>query len=99
MKVVCLHDKSRIETFLRGNIYLNIYSIGDLDDFFWPYTTWYALIDTVGIQAIILVYTGGSLPCLHAMAEADKIPQAKELLHCVIPVLPKHFHAHLSLGL
>lgn len=99
MNVVCLHDKSRIETFLRVNIYLHIYSIGDLDDFFWPYTTWYALNDTVGIQAIILVYTGGSLPCLHAMSEADKIPQAKELLHFVIPVLPRCFHAHLSLGL
>ena len=30
MKAVCLHDKSTIETFLRGNVFLNIYSLGDL---------------------------------------------------------------------
>ncbi|HAG98892.1 MAG TPA: GNAT family N-acetyltransferase, partial [Ktedonobacter sp.] len=42
MTAVCLHDKQEIEAFLRGNIYLHLYEIGDLDDFFWQYTTWYA---------------------------------------------------------
>jgi len=99
MKAVCLHDKSTIETFLRGNMYLNIYSLGDLDDFFWPYTTWYALTDSVGIQAIALMYAGGDLPCLHVLSEGDKIFDTEELLHCLIPILPRRFHAHLSLGL
>ncbi|MHC4489548.1 MAG: GNAT family N-acetyltransferase, partial [Planctomycetota bacterium] len=99
MKAVCLHDKSKIETFLRGNVFLNIYSLGDLDDFFWPYTTWYALTDTAGIQAFALMYTGGSLPCLHAFAEDDKVTYTEELLRCLIPILPRCFHAHLSLGL
>ncbi len=57
MKSVCLHDKSTIEIFLRGNVFLNIYSLGDLDDFFWPYTSWYALTDSAGVQAIALMYT------------------------------------------
>ncbi len=99
MKAVCLHDKSKIEAFLRGNVFLNIYGLGDLDDFFWPYTTWYALTDSEGIQAIALMYTGGSLPCLHALAEGDKVIYTEELLHCLIPILPRRFHAHLSLGL
>ena len=99
MKAVCLHDKSTIETFLRGNVFLNIYGLGDLDDFFWPYTTWYALTDTAGVQAIALMYTGGSLPCLHALAEDDKVIYIEELLRCLIPILPRRFHAHLSLGL
>jgi len=99
MKAVCLHDKSTIETFLRGNVFLNLYSLGDLDDFFWPYTTWYALTDTAGVQTIALMYTGGSLPCLHALAEDDKVTYTEELLRCLIPILPRRFHAHLSLGL
>jgi GNAT superfamily N-acetyltransferase len=99
MKAVCLHDKGRIETFLRRNVFLNIYSIGDLDDFFWPYTTWYALTNAAGIQAIALIYTGGSTPCLHALAEDDKIIYTEELLSCLIPILPRRFYAHLSLGL
>ena len=99
MKAVCLHDKSTIETFLRGNVFLNIYGLGDLDDFFWPYTTWYALTDSVGVQAIALMYTYGSLPCLHALAEGDKVIYTEELLRCLIPILPRSFDAHLSLGL
>ena len=99
MKAVCLHDKDKIETFLRGNVFLNIYSLGDLDDFFWPYTTWHALTDEAGIRAIALIYTGGNLPCLHALAEDGKSDYMKELLHCLVPILPCHFHAHLMFGL
>jgi len=43
MKAVCLHDKSAIEQFLRRNTWLHLYELGDLDEFFWQYTTWYAL--------------------------------------------------------
>lgn len=93
-----MHDKDTIETFLRGNVFLNIYSLGDLDDFFWPYTTWYALTDSTGIRAIALIYTGGSLPCLHALAEDDKAVYTEELLRCLIGILPRLFHAHLISG-
>jgi methionine synthase I (cobalamin-dependent)/GNAT superfamily N-acetyltransferase len=99
MKAVCLHDKSTIESFLRGNVFLNIYGLGDLDDFFWPHTTWYALTDSAGVRAIALMYAGGSLPCFHALAEEDKLIYTEELLRCLIPILPRRFHAHLSLGL
>ena len=98
MKAVCLHDKDMIETFLRGNVFVNIYSLGDLDDFFWPYTTWYALTDATGIRAIALMYTGGSLPCLHALADDDKAVYTEELLSCLIGILPRRFHAHLVSG-
>ncbi len=87
MKAVCLHDKSTIETFLRGKVFLNIYGLGDLDDFFWPYTTWYALTDTAGVQTIALMYTYGSLPCLHALAEGDKVIYTEELLRCLVPTV------------
>jgi ribosomal protein S18 acetylase RimI-like enzyme len=98
MNVVCLHDKDTIEKFLRGNVFLNLYSLGDLDDFFWPYTTWHGLADEAGIRAIALIYTGGNLPCLHALAEDDESDYMKELLCCLVPVLPRRFHAHLMLG-
>ena len=99
MKAVCLHDKSKIETFLRRNVFLNIYALGDLDDFFWPYTSWYAWIDKGDIQSIALTYTGGNLPCLHAIAENGKIHYTEELLSDLISILPRRFYAHLSLGL
>ena len=36
-----LRDKNKIESFLRKNPFLHIYGLVDLDDFFWPRTTWY----------------------------------------------------------
>ena len=55
MKTVRLDDKSRIEAFLRRRPSLHIYSLGDLDDFFWPQTTWYALEDEGEIREIAMV--------------------------------------------
>jgi GNAT superfamily N-acetyltransferase len=98
MKVICLHDRDIIEAFLRSNVFINIYSLGDLDDFFWPYTTWYALTDSAGTRAIALMYTGGNLPCFHALAGDDKANYTEELLRFLIPILPRRFHAHLNSG-
>ncbi|MEJ7708630.1 MAG: hypothetical protein WKF84_01940 [Pyrinomonadaceae bacterium] len=35
MRIVCLHSKVEIERLLRRNLYLHLYALGDLDDFFW----------------------------------------------------------------
>jgi len=97
MPTILLHDKKTIESFLRCNIQLNIYSIGDLDDFFWPYTTWYGLTTDNAPEAIALLYTGQTLPTLLALSEQQSI--MGELLDSIIHLLPKQFYAHLSPGL
>ncbi|MEA3225662.1 MAG: GNAT family N-acetyltransferase [Planctomycetota bacterium] len=97
METCCLHDKAEIEAFLRKNVYLHIYSIGDLDDFFWHNTLWYALKDGDDIQALVMLYTVPPVPTLHAMNE-EKDLMAK-LLRSVLHLLPGRFHAHLSPGL
>lgn len=94
MPVICLHDKKTIEGFLRKNTGLHIYSLGDLDDFFWPYTTWYALAANNELKAIALLYTGLSLPTLLALSEQQKV--MSDLLESLIPILPCKFYAHLS---
>lgn len=97
MKAICLHDKAEIASFLRKNVFLHIYGIGDLDDFFWKYTTWYALEQHGEIRAVILLYTGLSLPALLALS--DDIPSMRALLDSVVYLLPGRFYAHLSPGL
>ena len=97
MPVICLHDKKTIELFLRKNIDLHIYSLGDLDDFFWPYTTWYALTINDTPEAVALLYTGLPLPTLLALSEQPEI--MTDLLKSLIPILPDKFYAHLSPGL
>lgn len=95
LKAICLHDKKEIESFLRRNVYLHIYSIGDLDDFFWPYTTWYAWKESEEIRAIALLYSGRTLPVLLALSETSSMQQ---LVQSILHLLPCRFHAHLSPG-
>jgi len=93
---ICLHDKIAIERVLRENVFLHIYGIGDLDDFFWPYTTWYAAKSNTEIHAIALLYTGLSLPTLLALSENTDKMQC--LLKSISHLLPQRFYAHLSPG-
>ncbi len=97
METVYLQDKKIIESFLRRNTNLHIYSIGDLDDFFWPHTKWYALKINNKIQAVVLLYKGLALPALLALSE--NIDAMQKLLQSIIPNLPKNFYSHLSPGL
>jgi len=73
MNAICLHNKSRIEAFLRKNVYLHIYSIGDLDDFFWPDTVWYGWEKGSEIQAVALLYTASQEPTLLAVSEQEDV--------------------------
>jgi len=54
MQAICLHNKDEIEAFLRQDPFLHLYELGDLDDFFWHHTTWYALKDCESIQQLVL---------------------------------------------
>ena len=94
---VCLHHKPELERFLRRNVYLHLYSIGDLDDFFWPYTTWYGLKTDGNIEAVVLVYTGLSVPAVLAISGEPAVMEG--LLKSIEHLLPYRFYSHLSPGL
>jgi hypothetical protein len=83
IKPVCLHEKDKIEAFLRRHPFLYLYEIGDLDDFFWSYTNWYALQDSDSIHQIVLLYIGAELPVLLGLTEGSG-EQMSELLHSCI---------------
>lgn len=95
MKAICLHDKQSIEQYLHRNVELHLYEIGDLDDFFWPYTTWYATQDeSQRINQLALLYTGGPTPVLLGLSEdQDKLTT---LLQAICHLLPREFDTHLS---
>lgn len=97
MSLVCLHDKKEIEKYLRQNIYLQLYQIGDLDDFFWSHTIWFGLKLDNEVTAIALLYLGQSPPTLLALSENPN--KMYELIKLIINFLPHRFYAHLSPGL
>jgi ribosomal protein S18 acetylase RimI-like enzyme len=93
---VLLHDRARVEAFLRHDVWLNIYQLGDLDDAFWPHTTWHARQQGGEVEALALLYTGLELPCLLALG-ADIAPLC-QLLAEVAPLLPPRFYGHFTPG-
>ena len=96
MTICCLHDKKTIERVLRKNVYLNIYGIGDLDDFFWPYTVWYAGKNDLEINEIALLYFRMPLPTF--LAISDRVDDMTHMTKSVAHLLPAKFYAHLSPG-
>ena len=96
--VVCLHAKDELERFLLRNPSLHLYAIGDLDDFFWPHTTWYGLREREQVQQVVLLYNGQSLPTVLALAEPP-LDSMRELLRELSRLLPRRFYAHLTDGL
>jgi len=96
MSIQHLHDRTRIESFLRRNPELHIYSLGDLDDFFWPYTTWYGWQDDGELAEVAMIYSSRTLPTLVGISQRPA--GMRRLLNEIAPLLPEMFYAHLSPG-
>lgn len=98
MNVRMLNDRKIIEDHFRKNTFLNLYQIGDLDDFFWKYTNWFSLYDGDQLKQIILLYKGTNLPVMLALYDTGS-DDMKYLLNEIKHELPEKFYSHLSKGL
>lgn len=96
MPVISLSDRARLRAYFRRVPERHLYELGDLDDFFWPHTRWYALEDGGELRAAALLYDPGTLPVV--LAIGDRPPLA-ELLDGIRARLPARLFAHLSPGL
>jgi ribosomal protein S18 acetylase RimI-like enzyme len=94
MDLVSLTDKTSIENRLRCDTALHLYEIGDLDNFFWPYTTWYTL-DYNPATPVILIYQGAAKPVMIAL-ESYPSDQMKKIIELTLPLLPPVIYAHLT---
>lgn len=93
-----LRDKELIYNYFRKNPGFFTYQIGDLDDFFWDYTNWYALCENETIKQIALLYSGSDLKVLLA-SSGDDIFEMQILLNMILEYLPDRLYSHLSPGL
>lgn len=98
MGVRIVRDKSEIYRFLSKTPELQLYTIGDLDDFFWPHTVWYAMYDAGEICSIALLYTGMTPRTLLLFYDNDP-GYSIELIKSIRHLLPEKFNVHLSPGL
>jgi ribosomal protein S18 acetylase RimI-like enzyme len=94
MPVRAEHDRAVLADLLGRDPVLHAYQLGDLDDFFWPYTSWFRRGEQVA-----LLYHGVDPPTLLAFAPPERTAQLAELLTELAPLLPARLYAHLSPGL
>ncbi len=97
MNVELVHNKKVLFEFLQKEAGLQIYLTGDLDDFFWPKTSWYALKENDEIKSVALLYSGMMPPTLLCFQRKDP-ESAMLLLKEIKPLLPCRFYAHLGNG-
>ncbi len=88
------HDRVVLAELLGRDPVLHAYQLGDLDDFFWPYTSWFRRG-----EAVALLYHGAVPATLLAFAATADGGDLVGLLGDLAPVLPARLHAHLSPGL
>jgi ribosomal protein S18 acetylase RimI-like enzyme len=98
MRATTPRDRGAIEAFLRRDPSLHLYEIGDLDDFFFPHTTWFALEERGEILEMALLYTGLELPTLLALSRDGGAGRGRMagLVQEILPTLPGRFYAHMS---
>jgi len=95
---VHVQERQPLADFLQRDPFLHLYGLGDLDDFYWPRTTWLGLEDAGRLVALALVYRGVKIPTVLALAPRDELAALRDLLGTVRHQLPEQFHAHLSPG-
>ena len=98
METRITRDKVEIYRFLSRTPELQLYTIGDLDDFFWHNTLWYAICDKGEIQSIALLYKGMNPSTFLLFCEKD-LYYPTELIKSIQQFLPGQFNVHLSPGL
>lgn len=97
-EITKLNDKKIIEEYFRKDTSLNLYQIGDLDDFFWKYTDWFALKGNGELKQVVLIYQGTDLPVMIALSSKE-LEEMKFLLERISQAIPDRFYSHLSVGL
>jgi ribosomal protein S18 acetylase RimI-like enzyme len=90
-----VRDRDAIAEFCRRRPAVHAYELGDLDDFFWPHTRWYAWREDDAIGQLALVYAEHELPVLLAFAE-DPLATMDLLVRELLPLLPPRIYAHLT---
>ena len=96
MNLVRLTERATVEAFYRRDPARHLYELGDLDDFYWPHTIWYAAEQDGEVRQVVLLYTPRETPILLATGEAEEWGDLRWLLNEILPLLPSPVYAHVN---
>ena len=88
-------SRSAIAAVLRRNPRAHVYELGDLDDFDWPFTRWFAWETDGELQHALLLYTQPSVPVVIAI-EDEPNGAMPSLVESVRDELPDRVYVHVT---
>jgi len=94
MDLKTIRDRQALAEYFHQNISLHAYSLGDLDDFYWPNVTCIGLESASGFDEVSVLYQGNGLPVLLAFSQEGKMNG--KYFSQIFSLLPDQFYAHLS---
>lgn len=89
-----LRHRKEIEPYLRKDVGLHVYALGDLEEPYWSRTRWWGWEEKGVLQSVLLLYCGDEGATLLGLT--DNVAPMQALLSAVAPVLPAECYAHLS---
>jgi RimJ/RimL family protein N-acetyltransferase len=98
MSIQLIKDKEILEKFLRKNTALNIYQLGDLDDFYWSHTDFYGYYEDSVLKSIVMIYKEVTPNVVIALSPENEIDYLKKALKELLSILPDKIYLHITPG-
>lgn len=96
-RLISIHEKEQLASFLMRNNEENVLAIGDLDPFFWPSTVWWGWEEGGELLGLALLYCGAGMPVLLLSSEIQA-EHTHDFIGALTVLLPHAVYAHLSPG-
>ena len=94
MELHQIRDRNKLAAYFQQDLPLHTYSLGDLDDLTWPWTTYYAEEKGKELSRVTLLYQGEDPPVLLVLGPETHF--RKDYYRSLFPLLPRQFYTHLS---
>jgi ribosomal protein S18 acetylase RimI-like enzyme len=97
VKLCQITNRKKLAAYFHQDLPLHAYSLGDLDDLYWPKTTYYGEIKGEEICRVVTLYRGEGLPVLLVLGPEEFF--GIDFYQALTPLLPDPFYGHFSPGL
>ena len=98
MSITLIKDKKVLENFCRKNTALNIYQLGDLDDFYWPETDFYGYYEEDELKSVVMIFKEVNPNVVIALCNIEDLNYLNKALEVMLDILPDKIYLHITPG-